>query len=284
MIGFVTYAKQSTLTDDDRPLIAALTQHGIDAMPVRWDDDTVRLGDFDALVLRSTWDYHLRVAEFERWLTHVEAANVPLWNPVALVRWNLHKRYLCELAEAGVLIPRTQWLTRGAAMSLRDVMDSEGWQDAIVKPAVSASATDTWRVRLDDDQDATRFDALLQRSDVLVQELIGEVAAVGEWSLMFIGGAFSHATLKRPRAGDFRVQTELGGTAVPASASTEAIATAEGIMSHLPTPTLYTRVDGVVTPRGFMLMEVECIEPVLFFEQHPGSRDVFASALLERLA
>jgi glutathione synthase/RimK-type ligase-like ATP-grasp enzyme len=283
MIGLVTYAKQPALTDDDRPLISALQQLGIDAVAVRWDDDAMDPAGYKGLVLRSTWDYHLRVAEFERWLGRVEAAGVPLWNPAALVRWNLHKRYLRDLSDAGVLIPRTQWFTRGTAVVLRDVMDSEGWSDAIVKPAISASATDTWRVTAEDADDAARFDDLLRRSDVLVQELIPEVAAVGEWSLMFIGGAFSHATLKRPRTGDFRVQTELGGSAVPASASAEAIATGAAILSHLPHPPLYARIDGVVTARGFMLMEAECIEPVLFFAHAAGSYERFATALAERV-
>ena len=283
MIGLVTYAKQPSLTDDDRPLIDALQQLDLAATPVCWDDETTNLAGFRALVLRSTWDYHRRVPEFERWLRRVEAAGIPLWNPAALVRWNMHKRYLRDLEDAGVLIPRTQWFSRGTAVVLRDVMDSEGWADAIVKPAISASATDTWRVTADDGEDAARFDSLLQRSDVLVQEVIPEVAQVGEWSLMFIGGVFSHATLKRPRAGDFRVQTELGGSAVPASASAESVATGAAILSHLPHPPLYTRIDGVVTARGFMLMEAECIEPVLFFEHAPGSHERFALALQERL-
>lgn len=284
MIGLVTYAKQPSLTDDDRPLIDALQQLDLDAAPVRWDDETTNLAGFRALVLRSTWDYHRRVPDFERWLGRVEEAGIPLWNPAPLVRWNMHKRYLRDLEDAGVLIPRTQWFSRGTAVVLRDVMDSEGWTDAIVKPAISASATDTWRVTADDAEDATRFEALLQRSDVLVQEVIPEVAEVGEWSLMFIGGAFSHATLKRPRAGDFRVQTELGGSAVPASASAESVATGAAILSHLPHPPLYARIDGVVTPRGFMLMEAECIEPVLFFAHSPGSHERFALALQERLS
>ena len=284
MIGLVTYAKQPTLTDDDRPLIGALQQLGIDATPVRWDDEGTNLQDFRALVLRSTWDYHLRVPEFERWLGRVEAAGVPLWNPATLVRWNMHKRYLRDLGDAGVLIPRTQWFTRGTSVVLRDVMDSEGWPEAIVKPAISASATDTWLVAADDADDGARFDDLLRRSDLLVQEVIPEVAGVGEWSLMFIGGAFSHATLKRPRAGDFRVQAELGGSADPASASAESIATGAAILSHLPHPPLYARIDGVVTARGFMLMEAECIEPVLFFGHAPGSHERFAVALQERLS
>lgn len=278
-IGLVTYAEQPELTDDDRPLIGAFGEIGVTAAAVRWDDASVNWRDYDAVVLRSTWDYHLRVAEFTAWLATLELERVPLWNPVPLVRWNMHKRYLHDLESAGVLIPDTCWLTKGTAMGLRDILAARGWHEAIVKPAISASATDTWRVRADDAEDANRLAALASRSDVLVQEVVPEVARDGEWSLVFIGERFSHATLKKPKPGDFRVQLELGGSADPATAPSMLIAAAERVAAHIPRPWLYARIDGVVTQRGFLLMEIECIEPLLFFAHAPGSYERFAAAL-----
>jgi glutathione synthase/RimK-type ligase-like ATP-grasp enzyme len=157
------------------------------------------------------------------------------------------------------------------------------WTEAIVKPAISASATDTWRTSVDPVSDDRRHRELLERSDILVQEIIPEVASSGEWSVIFIGGGFSHATIKRPRPGDFRVQTELGGTAEPAEAPARVIAAAAGITAHIPGDWFFARIDGVVTNRGFMLMEVECIEPLLFFGHAPASRARFARALVQRL-
>lgn len=279
MIGLVTYSKQPVLTDDDRPLIGALAEIGLDAEPVQWDDKSVDWRAYESLVLRSTWDYHLRVAEFEVWLSTLDREGVPLWNPTPVVRWNMHKSYLRGLQQAGLLIPATRWLTKGSRTSLASVLRDAGWTDAIVKPAISASATRTSHVRVDSPIDASDFALLLDHSDVLVQEVVPELARDGEWSLMLIGGSYSHATLKKPRPGDFRVQQELGGSADPATAPSVVTAAAERVATHIPGRWLYARIDGVMTSRGFMLMEVECIEPVLFLEQAPGSYERFAAGL-----
>lgn len=279
VIGLVTYSKQPVLTDDDRPLIGALAEIDIEAEPVQWDDANVDWRAFQALVLRSTWDYHWRVPEFEGWLSRLDRERVPLWNPTSVVRWNMHKGYLRGLQQAGLLIPATRWLTKGTRIGLQPLLRDAGWTDAIVKPAISASATKTSHVHADRESDARLFARLLEETDLLVQAVVPEIARDGEWSLMLIGGAFSHATLKKPRPGDFRVQQEHGGSADPATAPSVVIAAAERIAAHIPGQWLYARVDGVLTGRGFMLMEIECIEPVLFLEQAPGSYERFASGL-----
>jgi glutathione synthase/RimK-type ligase-like ATP-grasp enzyme len=280
-VGLVTYRKEPTLTTDDRPLIGELEALGADARAVRWDDEAVDWAQFDALVLRSCWDYHLRQEEFDGWLHAVERARTPLYNPVSVVRWNMHKRYLAHLRSFGVLIPDTVWVDRGSSRRLSEILANTGWADAIVKPAVSASATDTWRVDRGNAvaSDAT-FGALTRRADVLVQRFVPEVTTVGEWSLIFIDGAYSHAAKKRPRAGDFRVQTEHGGSADAATAPPDVVAAATEITRHIPAGWLFTRIDGVQTDRGFVLMEVECIEPHLFFAFAPESRGALARSVV----
>ena len=283
MIGLVTYEKYPDLTDDDRPLIDELAELRLRAIPVRWDDPSARWEDFQALVLRSSWDYHLRADEFVAWLTAIERARVPLWNPAPLVRWNMHKRYLRDLEAAGIPVPQTEWLARAEARPLPALMAQRGWKEAIIKPAISASATDTWRTTGDVRADDRRFRELLDRCDLLVQEVVPEVMSAGEWSLIFIDGAYSHAAIKRPRSGDFRVQTELGGTAKPARPTAAIVAAGMAITRHIPGDWLFARIDGVVTARGFLLMEVECIEPLLFFAQEPAARTRFARALKARM-
>lgn len=284
MIGLVTYSKQPVLTDDDRPLIGALAEIGLDAEPVQWDEAGVDWRAYEALVLRSTWDYHLRVAEFDAWLALLDREQVPLWNPTSVVRWNMHKGYLQGLQQAGIVIPGTRWLARGSQVALGSLLAGASWPAAIVKPAISASATKTTLVHIDSSADAENFARLLGEGDVLVQEVVPEVARDGEWSLMFIGGSYSHAILKKPRPGDFRVQQELGGTADPATAPSVVVAAAERVAAHIPGRWLYARIDGVVTARGFMLMEAECIEPLLFFGYATGAYERFASALQALIA
>lgn len=279
-VGLVTYAKVPDLTDDDRPLIEDFARLECRARPVIWDDAGVDWSGFDALALRSCWDYHLRPQEFTAWLDTIEELGVRLYNPLAVVRWNMHKEYLRELASFGVLVPDTVWVDRGAGTSLSDVLRRAGWRHAIVKPAISASATDTWRATSADD---ARFAEQSRRTDLMIQEVIPEIVADGEWSLVFIDGSYSHAAIKRPRPGDFRVQIEHGGSDEPATARPDVVEHVTAISRHIPPGWLYARIDGVVTSRGFMLMEVECLEPHLFFSHKPDARRRFASAIARSL-
>lgn len=279
-IALATSSAYPSLTDDDRPLLGLLRRQGVTARAVVWDDPAIRWKSFDAVVLRSTWDYHLRVPQFAAWLAALDAAGVPLWNPTSLVRWNLHKAYLRALAEHGILVPPTEWVSRGDARSLDAVLRGRGWSDAVVKPAISASATETWHTTPDVDADGARYARLVSGQDLLVQMAVPEIRSEGEWSLVFIGGAFSHATIKRPRPGDFRVQVEHGGRADPGRPPAPIVDAGRVVAAALPQPWLYARVDGVATGAGFMLMEVECIEPHLFLAHRDGAHERFAQALL----
>ena len=280
-IGFATSAAYPSLTDDDRPLLDLLRDRGATASAAVWDDPSIPWASFDAVVLRSTWDYHLRVGEFETWLHALDAAGVRLWNPTALVRWNMHKRYLRELGERGIQVPPTEWVSRGDPRPLASVLRGRGWSDAVVKPAISASATETWHTTPEVRADGARYARLVSERDVLVQLAVPEIRSAGEWSLVFIAGAFSHATVKRPRPGDFRVQVEHGGSVDPASAPAAVVDAGRAIADALERPWLYARVDGVATAGGFVLMEVECIEPHLFLAHAPGAHERFAQALLD---
>jgi glutathione synthase/RimK-type ligase-like ATP-grasp enzyme len=284
MIGLVTYAKAPTLTDDDRPLLDALRKQGLSATPVMWDDPAVRWGDFHTLVLRSCWDYHLRAREFAAWLDVIERAGVRLWNPYSVVRWNMHKGYLRDLERRGARVVPTRFLGAGDRSTLAEVIAATGWPDAIVKPAISASATDTWRTTGNGAADHARFSELVARADVLVQPTIPEVASRGEWSVMIIDGAFSHGVIKRPKAGDFRVQTELGGSAEPAEPPSSVVSAAMHIASLVPEPCLFLRIDGVETETGFTLMEVEALEPLLFFAFAPPAVAAMARAIARAAA
>ena len=282
MIGLVTCSKHPDLSDDDRPLLKALRTLGLDCAPAVWDKPDVRWSDYRALVLRSTWNYHTHPRKFTEWLRALEARDVPLWNPVPVVRWNMHKRYLRELEGQGILVPPTEWVARGDPRPLRTLLATRGWTDAIVKPAISASATDTWRTTGNVMEDDRRFAELAWRRDVLVQPTIAEVASDGEWSLMYLGGAFSHAMRKRPRAGDFRVQAEHGGTSAREEPPAGIVAAGGAIVAKIPGDWLYARVDGVATGAGFMLMELELIEPVLFLGEKGGAVEQLASAIAAR--
>ena len=284
-IALATYSKLPTLNDDDRLLVPALAALGVAAVPAVWDSDVVCWDEFQGVLIRSLWDYHLRPGEFLDWIARLERAPVAVWNPGDLLRWNHHKRYLQDLAAQGIATVPTRWLPRGEAADLRALLADAGWPEAVVKPAVSASAFGTWRTSTRTAiGEQSRLDELLRRADVMVQPLLPEVAEAGEWSLVFLGRRFSHAVLKRPAPGDYRVQWEFGGSAVSATPAGHLIADAERVIAAAPGVPLYARVDGVEREGRLVLMELELIEPHLFLGWDNGAAGRLAEALRAALA
>lgn len=178
----------------------------------------------------------------------------------------------------------TVWIDEGPAPDLAGLMAERGWEEAVVKPTVSANGHATWRVsRTAAPGRQADFAALAARGGAMVQRFAGEVQSAGEWSLLFFGGSLSHAVLKRPRPGDFRVQYDHGGTAEAAQPPSDVRRRAEEVLDRVEGPWLYARVDGCVIGGDdggdFHLMELEMFEPSLFFALDPGAPGRFAAAL-----
>jgi len=292
-IALATYARLPELADDDRLLIGALANLGAHAVAAVWDDDTVAWNEFDAVIIRSCWDYHLRADEFFAWIDRVTALGVPIRNPPAMLRWNSRKTYLHDLTIGGVRTVPTLWLAgdgaRRSKLSLEKILTDTGSHEAVVKPVVSASAHDTWKVTHDDARaNAAEHDARLKeladRNGAMVQPFITEIAANGEWSLMFFGGTFSHAVLKRAAPGEFRVQREFGGTHESVMPSERVLAQAERALRAAPGDSVYARVDGYLLDGELVLTELELLEPALFLDVHPDAPARFASAIMASLA
>lgn len=282
---FATSDEHAALTADDRLAADALRGLGLRVEPLVWSRPDAVPGDGAAVVIRSCWDYHLREREFRGWIASLEARGVPVLNAPALVRWNLHKGYLREMEARGIPVVPTAWVRADDPRPLGAHLDAAGWEEAVVKPAVSLSAHETWRVRRDEAAaHEPRFRRLRAAGDVLVQRFLPEVVSGGEWSLVFFGGEFSHAVRKRPRPGDFRVQVEHGGSSAPEAPTPELVDAAGAALRAAPGVADYARVDGVVAGGEFLLMELECIDPVLFFAAHPPAAARFARRIEERVA
>lgn len=283
-VALVTCARFPELAPDDRLLQVALAEQGIFARPAVWDDAEVPWTSFDAVVVRSCWDYHLRPREFLSWIDRLEQGGTKLWNPASLLRWNADKFYLRALTERGVRVVPTRWVGAGEDPSLGDILREEGWDQAVVKPTISASAHNTWRTeRSQADSDQPRFIALARAGGVMVQPFLQELATAGEWSLVYFGGRFSHAVRKQPRDGDFRVQGELGGSHLPLDPGVELVREADAVLREVPVCPLYARVDGPVIAGRFMLMEVELLEPQLYLGSAPGAARRFATEIAARM-
>jgi glutathione synthase/RimK-type ligase-like ATP-grasp enzyme len=286
-IALVTYDARPQATEDDRFLLDALLVRGATVDERSWSDGSTRWEEYDGVIVRSCWDYFHRPAEFHDWLDELEQRQTCVFNHTATLRWNADKRYLRDLDACGVPVIPTHWIDRGGTASLDDVRERTGWSELVVKPAVSGGAHRTWRASPGEPAHDERLSAMSADGTVLVQPLVDEIERDGEWSLIFFDGAFSHAVIKRPRSGDFRVQKEHGGTveAVMPSASIIDDAARAIAAAHAPDGApLYARVDGCVVDGRLMLMELELLEPELFLRMDPSAADRLASALLARLS
>jgi glutathione synthase/RimK-type ligase-like ATP-grasp enzyme len=291
-IALATYEGAPDLAPDDQLLLAALVAAGTDAEPAVWSSGAVIWETYDAVIIRSCWDYHRRPGEFRAWLDRLDASRVPAWNTPELVFWNSNKRYLLDLAARGVATIPTVIVPHGRAADVGAIVEAEGWARFVIKPAVSASGFETYALATPLDAAARQIvERVTALGDVLVQPFAEEVSRAGEGggelSFSFIDGALSHATVKRAAPGEFRVQTEHGGR-VDACVPSEELATlavqAARVLATLGEVPLYARVDGIARGNAFLLMELELIEPNLFLAYSDGAADRFARGILKRIA
>jgi glutathione synthase/RimK-type ligase-like ATP-grasp enzyme len=285
LIALVTSAPARHLDEDLPPLIAALAARGVAVATPDWDDPTVDWASFDLAVVRSVWDYALRRDEFLDWADRV-ATVTRLDNPPAVLRWNTDKRYLDDLARAGVPVTPTEFIAPGEPMVLPD--DGE----FVVKPTVSAGSLDTDRYGSGDHAAADAHVARLQADGrtAMVQPYQAGVDEHGETGLVFMAGEFSHAFRK-------------GAILVPGMQMVEGLYAEEDISPRVPSADeldvarralaavpggpalLYARVDLVPDADGLpIVLELELAEPSLFLDTDPGAADRFAEALIEAAA
>ena len=283
-ICFVTCRTWPEISESDRLVQRALEARGAAVEARAWNAPDAIWEGFDAIVLRSNWDYHFEPDAFVGWLDRLERAGARVFNPPALVRWNLTKAYLLELGRAGVPTVATVILEDESRAGLEAVMAARGWSRVVMKPVISASAHDTRLVSAATlDEAAAALASGAMRRPVLIQPFVEEIQTRGEWSLIFIETEMTHAVLKRPAAGEFRVQPRLGGTVETPEPADAVRTVAHAALAALPAPPLYARIDGVETAAGFRIMEVEVNEPGLFFPHAPAAAQRFAEALLRRL-
>ena len=289
-VALATSSKFAQLTEDDRLLLTPLAAHGIHAEATIWDDARADWSRYAAVVLRSCWDYHLKPDAFLRWIAELEAEGIPVFNSAPLVRWNVDKLYLRDLEAKGTTIVPTLWADDHASnmdlndgSSLQGKLREVGWHKAVIKPRISATAHRTLLVSTAEADDVqSHFDDLRRGPGVMLQKFMESIATEGEWSVIFFGGRFSHAVLKRPRSGDFRVQNDFGGTSQLADPPMHVLVAASRALQAV-NATIYARVDGVVGDGQFHLMELELIEPALFLADHPEAATRFAKAIAKAL-
>lgn len=250
---------------------------------VAWDDETTDWTTYDYLIFRTTWDYYYDPQKFDAWLQKIQDLGIKTLNPVHTIRRNQHKFYLQDLQNKGIDIIPTIFIPKNTPLDL-NVLQEHNWQKAIIKPAVSAGSFCT---KLFDSSESqaifAEYSDLLQERDLLLQPFLPQIQTDGEISILFFNGKYSHAIVKTPVEGDFRIQVQYGGKYQIYEPSQALIATAQNIVKTFDDDLLYARVDGILHEGKFLLMELELIEPDLYFTTHHAAEPNFIAALAARL-
>ncbi|WP_425410323.1 ATP-grasp domain-containing protein [Hyphococcus sp.] len=268
------------LQPSDEIFAEALRAYGADVCAAPWNGCQTAFANADAVIIRSTWDYQQQPKDFLVWLERQEAA-AHIFNAPELMRWNLSKQYLLELEKAGAPMAPLRWV-EPRADHIAAALDTLGLTTAVVKPEIGATASGISIVHRED-RDGIERAAQVMAMPGMVQALIPEITTEGETSFMFAGGEFTHAVTKMPKQGDIRCQAEFGGATTLISPPDWAIAQASKILSMVPGRPLYARIDAVLLDGSMQLMEVELIEPELFFTYCPDGAARLAAALIQRL-
>ena len=256
---------------------AVLLRAGFSVEARPWTD-VGDLAGFDLLMPLVAWGYNLDPPRWHELLDRLEAEAVPALNPVPLLRWNSDKRYLVELSAKGIATIPTRFADALDEAAI-DAARVEFGDQLVIKPPISAGAYNTHRLRGGDPlPDSAQGQAMM------IQPFLASVADEGEYSIMLFGGRFSHAIVKRPKAGDYRVQPHLGGTEVPCPPPEGAIELAQAALAAAPAKATYARVDMIRDRNGDMaVIELELIEPSLWLQHAPDGGDSFVQAIREAL-
>jgi glutathione synthase/RimK-type ligase-like ATP-grasp enzyme len=277
-------ALDQLLADEVDDMAKPMAALGLRLEPVPWAAE-VDWDGYCAVLVKSAWDYQDRAEDFLATLDAIAGQGVPVFNDPALVRWNIRKTYLDDFAARGVPIVPSLWaeaptaadLTRGFALFDAD--------ELVLKPQIGGGARNQTRHR----RDETPPEGVLLHKPGMIQPLIPAIATEGEFSFLFADNVFSHALLKRPKSGDYRIQEIFGGSNLAIDPEPADLAAASAVLEALPDtlggPPLYARVDLVRGADGrLLLMELEVIEPSLFTAEGPQMGALLAQALKRRLA
>lgn len=286
--AFLSMASLQDFVCYDHLLHQPLAERGWCVSTIDWRRDDTPWQDYEAVIIRSPWDYQQDPELFLARLDQIVASGARLENSRELVRWNIRKTYLRELEELGVVLVPTLWGDRFDTRWIDRLGDLGDPDELVIKPQVSANADDTYRFARKEWKERSRqLYRIFKERPCMLQACIPAITDEGEYSLFYFGGDYSHAILKSPKAGDFRVQEEHGGqlrSVAPEPALREsADAVLQAIVRTQELP-LYARIDLVRHQDRFLLMEVELIEPSLYFNMDTQSARRFADAFVARMA
>ncbi|MBK7129289.1 MAG: hypothetical protein IPH66_08015 [Crocinitomicaceae bacterium] len=279
----VDWYTDQVLTEDSL-VLDALHQKGIHAIKKDWADPDFDWTSTRFALFRTTWDYFHRFSEFDVWLNQVHHST-KLINSYDLVRWNMDKHYLHDLEKKGIPIVHSYFVEKGSEMTLQQLIDHTGWDQSVIKPAISGAGRHTYR--LEPGNIFTHeeiFKKLIENESMLIQPFQKNISEKGEVSHIVIDGIYTHSVLKKAAEGDYRVQDDWGGTVHPYKASKKEIEFAENAVRACSPVPLYARVDVMWdNDDQLALCELELVEPELWFRKNPKAAELLADAIEKKM-
>lgn len=265
---------------EDQLVQDALEKLSLKVTKKDWADPNFDWSSTKTILFRSTWDYFYRFSEFEPWLNKV-AKLAQLINPAPQILWNMDKHYMQDLADKGLPTVAGHYIKCGSTESLKSIHEKLGWTETVIKPTVSGSARHTYRLNPDNyTHHEELFAELIQNEDFILQPFQKNILTKGEVSHIAIHGQYSHSILKLAKKGDYRVQDDHGGTIHDYEANEAEIAFTEQAVAACDILPLYARVDLVLdNNEQLALMELELIEPELWFRKNEKAADNLAAAI-----
>lgn len=260
----------------EKPMAAA----GWKTHEISWRNKSINWNNFEAVIIRSCWDYQDHCEEFLKVLDIINESNAVLVNSLDVVHWNINKHYLKELQEQGVQIVPTIWESHYSEKLIKMAYDEFNTSNLIIKPCISANADDTFRLNSNSKIDHAKLKLTFDNREFMIQPFMPAIIDEGEFSLFFFNGEYSHAILKTPKTNDFRVQEEHGGQLKAIIPEEKLMQTAASSLQNIPYTTLYARLDFVRSGKQFAMMEAELIEPSLYFNLDKKSPTNFVNAFI----
>ena len=261
--------------NEDSILLNEIANLGFSVKRISWSSKSFDWSNVKYVIFRTTWDYFEKLNDFRLWMKKT-SKKTKFINPYSQILWNLDKVYLNDFKNLGINIVPSFFVNQKCSLS--EIINYTKWENVVVKPTISAAA---WNTHLVLKQDLSLFEPtfrdLQKNHNLLVQEFQKNILSRGEFSLIVVGGKYTHAVIKRVKKGDYRVQDDYGGSVERYNAPNEMVDFAESIISKCDPIPFYARVDIIIDNNNeFALSELELIEPELWFRFCPESAHLLA--------
>ena len=256
-----------------------MAAHGWQVSEVSWRNKDIDWNEFEVVVIRTPWDYQDAAEEFIETIKRIDQSNALLLNSLDTVLWNINKSYLRDFELQGIPIVPTRWMDTYSDAAMHGAYETWGTPEIIIKPQVSANADDTFRLNpLELSKKSELLTRIFDQRAHMLQPFVSAVVEEGEFSIFYFSAEYSHAILKTPKKSDFRVQEEHGGRLQLIDPEPRLRQAGDAVIAALPEPLLYARVDLLRHGEKFLLVELEAIEPSLYFNMDKRAAARFADA------